>query len=391
MNTPQVSPSEIERHINEALAVNVLRMFYVYPILYFVLGVQSGFLEGHWSWYWATLLLLSLFSGLRFWHGKQLNRWSAAVWRRGFACLSFLQVLVWSLQVAYIILQVGMVVTTSLWLIVTAGIASGGVSSMSPSRPQALTFACLTFLPIVLALLWVKTPDALVFVVCLIVFLVHLVTIAWQQSALYRTALLDHLGPQVYTEALEKAGRKDALTELFNRGYFNQQSKAEWRRSARNGQSLALLLLDIDHFKSINDRYGHLVGDRCLRLAAALLHDFVRRPSDLAARFGGEEFVLLLPETEISGAQKVAEGIVSAFAQRNKLAGSVLESFADIEHIEFTVSIGVVACEPVQGGTLERLLDCADQAMYQAKAGGRNQVCVVDEQQLKQALTAKVQ
>ena len=69
----------------------------------------------------------------------------------------------------------------------------------------------------------------------------------------------------------------------------------------------------------------------------------------------------------------------------------MVESFADIEHIEFTVSIGVVACEPVQGGTLERLLDCADQALYRAKAGGRNQVCVVAEEQLKQALFKKVQ
>lgn len=386
MNIPQVSPAELEGRVNRALAKNAQRMIYAYPILYLVLGVQSGFLGSSWSVAWGALLLLSLLSGLRFWQSQQINILPAALWRRGFAALSLMQASVWSLQVAYIILQLEMQVITSTWIIVTAGIAAGGVSSMSPSRSQAVAFACCVVGPLELALLWMQTVDTLVFAVCLMIFLLHILAIAWQQSELYRTALFDHLGLEAYTEALEKAGRRDALTELFNRGYFNQQSQVEWRRAARNGQSLALLLLDIDHFKNINDRYGHLVGDRCLRLTAALLMSFVRRPSDLVARFGGEEFVLLLPETEVAGAQQVAESIVRTFAQRSQLEDSMVERFADIEHIGFTVSIGVVAYDPAHGGSLERVLDCADQALYRAKAAGRNQVSVVDEQQLKEAL-----
>jgi len=384
MNIPQVSPAEIESRVNNALAANAQRMFYAYPILYLVLGVQSGFLVAGWSGYWAVFICLSLLSAVRLWQSRQLNVWSATRWRSLFAFLSLAQVSVWSLQVAYIIPNLGMEVTTSTWLIVTAGIASGGVSSMSPSRPQAAAFACFAVAPVVLTLLWVQTVDALVVAICLMIFLVHILAIAWQQSALYRTALSDHLELEAYADALEKAGRKDALTELFNRGYFNQQSQAEWRRSARNGRSLSLLLLDVDHFKSINDRYGHLVGDRCLRLTASLLSEFVRRPSDLVARFGGEEFVLLLPETDIEGAQLIAENIVKAFSQRSQLDDPLLETFADLEHIEFTVSIGVAACEPVKGGSLERFIDAADQALYRAKAAGRNQVCVVSKPQLEQ-------
>lgn len=391
MNIPQVSTAEIENRVNHALAANAKRTVSVYPLLYLVLGVQSDFLTASWSGYWVVWLLLTLLSVLRFWQCTQLTGWSSVRWYRTFSFLALLHVLVWSLQVAYIVLPSGMNLTSSLWLIVTAGITAGGSSSLSPSRSQAIAFTSVGLVPVVLALLWVQTEGAVAFALCMVIFLINILSIAWQQSALYRSALLDNLGLELYAQALEESGRTDALTGLFNRGYFNEQSQAEWRRSARNGQSLALLLLDIDHFKSVNDRHGHLVGDRCLQLAASLLKNCVRRPSDLVARFGGEEFVLLLPETDVLGAQQLAEGVVQLFEQRGKPTGSTVEGFADIEHIGFTVSVGVVAYHPAQGGSVERLLDCGDKALYRAKAAGRNQVSIVDEQQLQQAFTEKVQ
>jgi diguanylate cyclase (GGDEF)-like protein len=124
-------------------------------------------------------------------------------------------------------------------------------------------------------------------------------------------------------------------------------------------------MIDVDHFKRFNDRYGHLVGDECLRRISAIIRENIRRPGDLAARFGGEEFAVVLPATDYVGAFIVAE----------KIRKAVLR--AEIEHkdsgIELvTVSIGVGACSPSVEDTLDGLIGAADEALYVAKTSGRN-------------------
>ena len=164
----------------------------------------------------------------------------------------------------------------------------------------------------------------------------------------------------------------DGLTGLANRRAFDEALNAEWRRTLREGTQMSLLLLDIDHFKGFNDRYGHQVGDDCLRAVATAVRGIARRPGDLTARYGGEELVIILPGADSQGASEVAEAALSAVeALRlphadNPAGGGFV-----------TVSIGSATALSRVGGTItmpEGLLVAADGALYKAKHNGRNRV-----------------
>jgi diguanylate cyclase len=131
-------------------------------------------------------------------------------------------------------------------------------------------------------------------------------------------------------------------------------------------ETLSLLVVDIDHFKSFNDTYGHLVGDDCLKMVADCIKRHVTRPQDLAARYGGEEFVVLLPDTPEAGAVRVAERI------REEIQKTAFRVSDQVLHL--TVSIGVCSCAPARADATKALFACADDALYQAKAEGRNRV-----------------
>lgn len=190
---------------------------------------------------------------------------------------------------------------------------------------------------------------------------------------------LGHLASAFNTmaEKLEKSQAElqflsihDGLTGLYNRREFHWMLKEEIERSRRYGRSFSLLMLDIDHFKSVNDTYGHQAGDEVLRVLADLVGREVR-PVDRVCRFGGEEFTIILPETPVSGGLITAERI-------RALAGSRAISVTEEQSLNLTVSVGVAAF-PLNGKTAEDLLSAADQALYAAKRGGRNRVCAFGE------------
>ncbi|MCH7716566.1 MAG: GGDEF domain-containing protein [Gemmatimonadetes bacterium] len=158
----------------------------------------------------------------------------------------------------------------------------------------------------------------------------------------------------VRTQRLRLISAKDPLTGLVARGFFLELIEAELYRAKRYGRKVSLALIDVDHFKSFNDNFGHTVGDEVLRLIAKMLR--TGRETDLAGRYGGEEFLLMFPETDAAGATKRAEQI------RNIIGTSSV-----------TVSIGVAEF-PTDGVDLETLIDCADVRLYEAKNAGRNRV-----------------
>ena len=159
----------------------------------------------------------------------------------------------------------------------------------------------------------------------------------------------------------------DGLTSLFNRQYMQNMLNGECGRSMRYASPLSLLMLDVDHFKKVNDAYGHQMGDEVLVEVAALLKRYCRS-NDVAARYGGEEFILILPETKLSGAVQIAERI------RQELAGHVFRQGA----VEFrvTISCGVAEFERERLCTATQLIKCADFALYEAKKSGRNRIIV---------------
>ena len=164
---------------------------------------------------------------------------------------------------------------------------------------------------------------------------------------------------------LERLARTDVLTGVTNRRYFFELAETEFARAQRYKQSLAILMLDVDHFKQVNDRFGHLAGDQVLQMVARECQKHVRS-SDIFARYGGEEFICLLPEQDRQGALELAERIRQIIGQ----AAVVIEA----QSVGVTASIGLALYPTEPSLSLERLIDRADQALYISKMNGRNRV-----------------
>ncbi len=177
-----------------------------------------------------------------------------------------------------------------------------------------------------------------------------------------------HLLLRIQAQALRQLALSDALTGLANRRNFDDTLAAEWRRCSRSGAELALLMVDVDHFKAFNDSYGHQAGDRCLQAIAAVLDQTLSRSHDLAARYGGEEFACILPETGFDGALRVAEQLLAAVA-----ALHIVHAGAPTQQL--SVSIGMAVLRPRRELAFAALIDQADQQLYLAKAAGRGRVC----------------
>ncbi|MDX1456425.1 MAG: diguanylate cyclase [Marinobacter sp.] len=202
--------------------------------------------------------------------------------------------------------------------------------------------------------------------------------IAWQLEEREKTEFLQSVlinySLQVNEELRQKLSdqaHNDPLTGIANRRAFDQTLNAEWERLQREHSPVSLLFLDIDYFKLYNDSYGHGAGDECLSRIAAQLKVSLLRPADMAARLGGEEFVILLPATEPDGAHKVAQRVQDGIdALRIPHTSSPICDWV-------TLSIGVTTMIPNPDSSPEQLLKVADDALYQAKSAGRHQICQV--------------
>jgi diguanylate cyclase (GGDEF)-like protein len=171
-------------------------------------------------------------------------------------------------------------------------------------------------------------------------------------------------------ERLEALATEDSLTGLANRRCFDDRLAEEWARAYRDRSSLGLLMIDVDHFKAYNDEYGHPAGDACLRTVAKIIAAESQRVGDLASRYGGEEFAMLLPNTDAEGCARIGERIRQAIRE----AGLVHASNELTGHV--TASIGGAACRPARERTAgpASLVEAADRALYGAKQAGRDRL-----------------
>ena len=169
-------------------------------------------------------------------------------------------------------------------------------------------------------------------------------------------------------EKLRSMAFEDGLTGLFNRRYFEDHLEREISRVNRYSHLLSLIMIDIDHFKKINDIHGHQQGDTVLRAVADVFNDSIRRP-DIAARYGGEEFSIILPETDLKGALVLAERI-RQFIEN-------LEIKIDSQILKVTISLGITSYHPAkEKKTKEELIEAADKALYNSKNTGRNKLSI---------------
>jgi diguanylate cyclase (GGDEF)-like protein len=187
--------------------------------------------------------------------------------------------------------------------------------------------------------------------------------------AVVRARVKTHLTLKAQSDLLRQMVFTDGLTGVANRRCFNERLETEWRRAARAALPLSLLMLDVDHFKRFNDRYGHPVGDECLRRVAASIKSSLLRPGDMVARYGGEEFACILPETDLEGALALCADIEKSLRGLN-----IEHADSDVYHA-VTLSIGVAMSLPDRDGDPTRLLALADAQLYRAKHSGRGRAC----------------
>ena len=162
----------------------------------------------------------------------------------------------------------------------------------------------------------------------------------------------------------------DALTDTANRRHFNIRLNQEWQRARRDNTNISLLLLDIDDFKQTNDEYGHVFGDAVLQSVAHNIKTCLKRSTDLAARWGGEEFAVLLPNTPLEGANIVAENIRTAIEDHEYPS-------SELKGLSTTISIGTNSIIPSQDISLTDFISDTDKALYRAKKLGKNRVCTL--------------
>ncbi len=173
---------------------------------------------------------------------------------------------------------------------------------------------------------------------------------------------------QERNQELEKLNTLDALSGIHNRRHFDKRILAELRRSRRELTPLALVMFDIDHFKRVNDNYGHLTGDEVIRSVAHIAQEQLNRSADEIFRYGGEEYALILPNTEVDGAAMIAEKVRAA------VESLVIQGSS--EKVRCTISLGVAVSDARQAMSPEQLIEQSDSALYKAKQSGRNQVVI---------------
>ncbi len=235
--------------------------------------------------------------------------------------------------------------------------------SGSDGNPRIYTFARVAQLPLIV--LVVHSADEVFQSWRRTAILVSVATGVLCVGILWLTLLLGRelRRRQEAEQGLATLAATDSLTGLANRRRLDQVLRQEWARAQRNGKPLAVLMIDVDHFKAFNQRHGHAGGDHALREVAKTIEASIRRPADVAARYGGEEFQVVLPETDLAGARLLAERI--------RTSVEALAPFADDVHaVTVSIGIGVSATQHDLSG----VLGAADEALYRAKAKGRNQV-----------------
>jgi diguanylate cyclase (GGDEF)-like protein len=362
--------SEISRRaINDIKNRSFLGLLFYIPLFLIVVG-SDHFYERHTDLCLPFGILISSVCLFRLLHraliSKRLQRYCRSLDNKIFFITSGLTGLAWGLFFACFMVINGEYTAKMLMTVCTAGICAGGIVAFIPSLKLAVIYDLAVLLPAAALMLIHRTHQP--FALVILIYAAYLVFMATQGNREYRQAFENEQLLIKKSEELTFLARVDSLTGLYNRRYFDENIDHEWKKSSRVRTPPIVVIGDIDHFKKINDQFGHLAGDEFLKLTASLFKTVFQRDTDIVARFGGEEFVVLLTDSTPQVAFALAEDLRLRMSNMRMPFNGIT--------ISATLSIGIACSNPGADQSRDTLISMADHALYRAKRQGRNQTVV---------------
>jgi len=315
------------------------------------------------------------------------NEENTHLWIFAWVGLSFILGCIYSFGFIYFTPLDQAVYIAAVGMFITA-ISSASVIGLGASKFAMLSFYLPSALPSMLyfGLYGGRTGLMLTFAMSMY-SLVVLSLLRTMSNAFKKAIILNHQHQheiekrKLIEQQLQEISRRDGLTGLFNRRYFDERLNAEIGRAHRNHTPLCLVMFDIDCFKEYNDEYGHVGGDNCLIEVANVVEKLTSRPGDLIARYGGEEFAIILPNIDLQGAVAFANKLQTTV--QNKRIAHAASRLTSLKCV--TVSVGVTNLTPFTRVSSNQLIETADKALYQAKNEGRNRVHFIENNGISQA------
>lgn len=343
----------------------------LYPVVWFITAAWGNIPQLNPIAFYSISALLMLISLLRTIHYIYLHKGNVTnlkFMNHSLISLILIIALFWGVLTAWVMFYSPYVTLKYPYMVILAALGIGGTSILSISRIIGITYPFLVFLPSIISALIMGGTENHVMSLLAFLSMVYILEASRATRQDYQDAIHNHFLAEERAQRLQEVSITDPLTGLKNRAFFNEQLPIEWNSCSRLHSPLSILILDLDHFKRINDKYGHIVGDECLQLIGEMLNNEIPRSTDTAIRYGGEEFVIILPNTHITHASLLAERLIKATAH--------LDFRIDDEPIPLKCSIGVASTIPNYQENYKTLLISADKALYQAKNEGRNRFCV---------------
>jgi diguanylate cyclase (GGDEF)-like protein len=353
------------------LAQRARRGSYLHLPLWLLIAIWTGSPSRAPRIFWSSTLLFVLVTVVRLplqaRFADFLTRWPKRARVFGLLLL-MVPVLQWGLLAAVSVYLPSMQPLFRPLELTAVGLATAGSIVLSINRTVRLAYPVCALLPLVLALISTPGADHLLTAVMALITLAYVVAATRLVHDDYWAALEARTGLESRARDLEALSYTDGLTQIANRLCFEEALERTWAAAMREERAVTVLLVDLDHFKRINDTYGHSCGDALLQAAAQALRAPLRRGTDLVARYGGEEFAVLLDGADPTAGPALAQRLLRSVEAAPVSCGNQL--------INISCSIGVATMVPQAGSSPSALVNRADRALYQAKEQGRNRVVV---------------
>ncbi len=344
-----------------------------YPLLAALVIFSNDFYQRHTAFCLSFGISLSVICLLRLIH-LFLSKWMDTSHQALNTVIFFVSVgitgLIWGACFAFLMLQDGEHETKMLMTICTAGLSAGGIVAFIPNLRLAIfyNFAMLAPAIALMSIRQINLPLAIAF----LMFSIYMVFMTNRGNGEYWQALENEQLLIQKSEELTILSQIDGLTGLYNRRHFDERLDQEWKKTNRIQMPPIVIICDIDYFKKINDQHGHQAGDEFLKLTASLLKTVFKRDTDLVARFGGEEFIVLITDITPQKAFELAETL------RQRMADMLMPHKGT--NVSTTLSIGIAASTGRKSSeSRDALIARADKALYQAKKEGRNRTIMASQ------------